>query len=276
MTKIPETIDQLQLKLDGSVLYMTLNDPESRNALSEDLLDDLIRVLAEIKDNLGISTVVVRGAGGVFCAGGNLKGFAQQSNSGTGDNSQLKREIADGNWRVGRGLFNGFNRLPQTVIMVTEGAAMGGGVGLACCSDVTITSKDCKFSTTETSLGLVPAQIASFVIQRVGLTEARRMMLTGVRFNGEEAKRLGIAHFCEEDTEAVDSRLEKVLASIQRCGPQANRMTKELMFHYMDHGLEPTLEFAGDLFAQCMLGEETKEGLAAFIEKRKPSWASGE
>ncbi len=276
MTTLPETIEQLQLRLDGSVLYMTLNDPESRNALSEDLLDDLIRVLAEIKDNLDISTVVVRGAGQVFCAGANLKGFAQQSNSGTGDNSQLMREIADGNWRVGRGLFNGFNRLPQTVIMVTEGAAMGGGVGLACCSDVTITSKDCKFSTTETSLGLVPAQIASFVIQRVGLTEARRMMLTGVRFNGEEAKRLGIAHFCEEDTEAVNSRLEKVLASIQRCGPQANRMTKELMFHYMDHGLEPTLEFAGDLFAQCMLGEETKEGLAAFIEKRKPSWASGE
>ena len=98
-------------------------------------------------------------------------------------------------------------------------------------------------------------------------------MLTGVRFDGEEAKRLGIAHFCEDDAAAVNVRLEQVLASVRRCGPQANRMTKELLFHYMDQGLAPTLEFAGKLFADCMLGDEAKEGVASFVEKRKPRWA---
>jgi len=276
MTKIPETSEKLQLRVDRSVLHLTLNDPKSGNALSAELADDLVRVLTALKDNTDIAVVVVRGAGKVFCAGGNLKGFAEKYHHDNADTQTLKREIAEANWQAGRDLFNGFNRLPQTVIMVVQGAAMGGGVGLACCNDVMITSKDCRFSTTETSLGLIPAQIASFVIQRVGFTQARRMMLTGVRFDGEEAQRLGIAHFCEDDADAVNNRLEKVLASVRRCGPQANRMTKELLFHYMDHGLEPTLEFAGGLFADCMLGDEAKEGVAAFIEKRKPEWATGE
>lgn len=272
MTKMPETSEKLQLSVDRSVLHMTLNDPGSGNALSEDLADELVNVLTALKSNNEIAAVVVRGAGKVFCAGGNLKGFAGKYHDESADITALKQEIASANWQAGRELFNGFNRLPQTVIMVVQGAAMGGGVGLACCNDVMITSKDCRFSTTETSLGLIPAQIASFVIQRVGFTEARRMMLTGVRFDGEEALRLGIAHFCESDTDAVNNRLEKVLASVRRCGPRANRMTKELLFHYMDHGLEPTLEYAANQFADCMLGDEAKEGIAAFIEKRKPNW----
>lgn len=272
MNQIPETSASLELKLDRSVLYMTLNDPDSGNALSEEMAADLVRVLSALRSNEEIAVVVVRGSGKVFCAGGNLKGFAEKYHGDNVDIPELKREIASTNWQAGRELFNGFNRLPQTVIMVVEGAAMGGGVGLACCNDVMITSKDCRFSTTETSLGLVPAQIASFVVQRIGLTQSRRIMLTGVRFNGVEAERLGIAHFCEEDAEAVNARLEEVLASVRRCGPRANRMTKELLFHYMDHGLAPTLEFAGILFAECMLGEEAKEGVAAFVEKRTADW----
>ena len=272
MHKLPETSSRLELKLDRSVLHMTLNDPKFGNALSEEMADDLSRVLTALRYNTDIAAVVLRGAGKVFCAGGNLKGFAEKYHGENSDIPEMKKEIASTNWQAGRELFNGFNRLPQTVIMVVEGAAMGGGVGLACCSDVTITSKDCKYSTTETSLGLIPAQIASFIVQRIGLTQSRRIMLTGVRFNGVEAERLGIAHFCEEDADAVNARLEEVLASVRRCGPAANRMTKELLFHYMDQGLAPTLEFAGKLFADCMLGDEAKEGVASFVEKRKPNW----
>ena len=273
MNTLPETSERLKLKLDRSVLHMTLNDPKFGNALSEEMAEDMVLTLTALRDNEDIAAVVVRGAGKVFCAGGNLKGFAEKYHADNADIPELKREIASTNWQAGRDIFNGFNRLPQTVIMVVEGAAMGGGVGLACCNDVMITSKDCRFSTTETSLGLIPAQIASFIIQRIGLTQSRRIMLTGVRFKGEEAERLGIAHFCEEDADAVSARLEEVLTSVRRCGPGANRMTKELLFHYMDHGLEPTLEFAGKLFADCMLGDEAKEGVASFVEKRKPEWA---
>lgn len=272
MNNLPEVSERLELKLDGSVLHLTLNDPRFGNALSEEMADDLARVLTALRYNDRIAAVVVRGAGKVFCAGGNLKGFAEKYHGDNDNIPALKREIANANWQAGRDIFNGFNRLPQTVIMVVEGAAMGGGVGLACCNDVMITSKDCRFSTTETSLGLIPAQIASFVVQRIGLTQSRRIMLTGVRFNGVEAERLGMAHFCEEDADAVNARLEEILTSVRRCGPGANRMTKELLFHYMDHGLAPTLEFAGKLFADCMLGEEAKEGVASFVEKRKPKW----
>lgn len=272
--KLPATGDKVQLLEERSVLYITLNDPRYRNALSDDVLSDLIKVLTALRETTKISVVVLRGAGGVFCAGGNLKGFAEDYQRNNTDTAELKKEIATANWHMGREIFRAFGRLPQTVITVVEGAAMGGGVGLACCNDVMITAADCKYSTTETTLGLIPAQIASFVVERIGLTEARRIMLTGVRFDGVEAKRMGIAHYCEADADAVNARLEEVLSSVRRCGPQANRMTKELLFHYMEHGLDPTLEFAGTLFGECMLGDEAKEGVAAFLEKRKPEWAS--
>ena len=272
MNTLPKTSDKVLLELDRTVLHITLNDPGFGNALSEEMVADLTTVLTAVKARTDIAAVVLRGGGKVFCAGGNLKGFAEKYHGEITNLPELKREIAQTNWEAGREIFNGFNRLPQTVIMVVEGAAMGGGVGLSCCNDVMITSKDCKFSTTETSLGLIPAQIASFIVQRIGFTESRRIMLTGVRFNGEEAKQMGMAHFCEEDKEAVNKRLEEVLKSVRRCGPAANRMTKELLFHYMDHGLTPTLQFAGELFSDCMIGDEAKEGVASFVEKRKPNW----
>ncbi len=272
--KLPETSEKVLLLEDRLVLHITLNDPRYRNALSDDVVSDLIKVLAALRDTTEITAVVLRGAGGVFCAGGNLKSFAEDYQHSDTDIAELEKKIAATNWYMGREIFRAFGRLPQTVITVVEGAAMGGGVGLACCNDVMITAVDCKYSTTETTLGLIPAQIASFVVERIGLTEARRIMLTGVRFDGVEAKRMGMAHYCEVDADAVNERLEEVISSVRRCGPQANRMTKELLFHYMEHGLDPTLEFAGKLFGKCMLGDEAKEGVASFIEKRKPEWVS--
>ena len=125
----------------------------------------------------------------------------------------------------------------------------------------------------ETSLGIPPAQIAPFVTERVGLTQARRLMLTGARFKGEEAVALGVAHMVAEDAEDLDRQCQQVLEQIVSCAPAANAVTKAIVFETLRRPRAEALDFAADGFARCMLSDEGREGVAAFIERRQPQWA---
>ena len=140
-------------------------------------------------DDRSVRTLILRGKGGTFCAGADLKGFK----SGAQGGEPNEDEVARGNRNFGD-LMLKLNEQPQVVIMLVDGAAIGGGLGLCCVGDVTIVTRDAKFRLSETSLGIPPAQIAPFVTERVGLTHARRLMLTGARFNGAEAVQYGIGH----------------------------------------------------------------------------------
>jgi isohexenylglutaconyl-CoA hydratase len=165
------------------------------------------------------------------------------------------------------------NEQPQVVIMLVEGAAIGGGLGLACVADVTLVTVDARFRLSETSLGIPPAQIAPFVTERVGLTQARRLMLTGARFKGEEAVRLGIGHQVASDAADLDAQCDVILGHINACAPGANAVTKGILFESLRRPRAEALDFASQGFAQCMLSSEGLEGIAAFVEKRKPVWA---
>ena len=125
----------------------------------------------------------------------------------------------------------------------------------------------------ETSLGLLPAQIAPFVVRRIGLTQARRLALTAARFDGEQARQLGLVHFVENDATARQERLEQQLAQVLRCAPGANARTKALLLASVDQPLGSLLDQAADDFAQAVSGEEGTEGTLAFVQKRQPSWA---
>jgi isohexenylglutaconyl-CoA hydratase len=139
--------------------------------------------------------------------------------------------------------------------------------------DITIVTRDAKFRLSETSLGIPPAQIAPFVTERVGLTQARRLMLTGARFTGEDAVRFGIAHLLAEDAADLQAKCAEVLQQIALCAPQANAVTKAIVFETTRRPRAEALDFAARGFATCMLSEEGREGIAAFVEKRRPSWA---
>ncbi|KZZ33174.1 hypothetical protein A3756_19460 [Oleiphilus sp. HI0086] len=165
------------------------------------------------------------------------------------------------------------NQIPQVLIVVTEGAVLGGGFGLACISDVALTSSDAKFGLPETGLGIPPAQIAPFVVTRIGLTQARRLALLGSCFNGQEAKELGIVHEAHETSEALEEDLESVLSQVKRCAPDANRITKELILGVGKQPLEELLDSAAHSFSQAVQGKEGQEGTMAFVQKRLPSWA---
>jgi len=263
--ELPET-QSLILEHRGSVLKIWLNRPEAKNALSEEMTDELHLVLDAIRDDRSIRTIVLRGRGGVFCAGGDIKGFKSDMQAVSA------AQVAKSNRSFGD-LMIKLNEQPQVVIILVEGAAIGGGLGLACVADVTLVTVDARFRLSETSLGIPPAQIAPFVTERVGLTQARRLMLTGARFKGEEAVRLGIGHQVASDAADLDAQCDVILGHINACAPGANAVTKGILFESLRRPRAEALDFASQGFAQCMLSSEGLEGIAAFVEKRKPVWA---
>jgi isohexenylglutaconyl-CoA hydratase len=266
MTTLPTTT-AIILEREDSVLRIWFNRPEARNALNAEITGELSAVLDAVRGDRTVRTLVLRGKGGVFCAGGDIKGF-QSGMQGSGDAAAVAR----GNRSFGD-LMIKLNEQPQVVVMLVEGGAVGGGLGLACIGDVTIVEKETRFQLSETSLGIPPAQIAPFVVERVGLTQARRLMLTGARFKGEEAVRLGIGHFLADGANDVETVCKAVLDQIANCAPGANTVTKAILFEATRKPRAEALDFAAEGFARCMLSDEGREGVAAFIEKRKARWA---
>ena len=267
MSSLPDTKD-LVLDKNGSVLTLWFNRTEAKNSLSGEMVDEIHAVLDAAREDPALRTLVIRGKGGIFCAGGDIKGFKSGLQGGEPDED----EVAAGNREFGD-LMIKLNEQPQTVIMLVEGAAIGGGLGLCCVGDVTIVTRDARFRLSETSLGIPPAQIAPFVTERIGLTQARRLMLTGARFKGEEAVRYGIGHILAEDADDMEAKCADVLQQVSLCAPGANAVTKAIVFEALRKPRPEALDYASRGFARCMLSDEGREGVAAFIEKRKPAWA---
>jgi len=269
---LPDT-ETLLLDHKEHALFITLNRPKSRNAMSLLMVQELMSVFESIKDSLKIRAVVLRGANGHFCAGGDIKDMAGAraaagSSSSSSSDSDPFYEL---NRAFGKMLVQA-NEIAQVLVVVTEGAVLGGGFGLVCISDIALSSSSAKFGLPETGLGIPPAQIAPFVVSRVGLTQARRLALLGVRFDGDEAKQLGIVHEVHDDTEALDASLEKVLRQVKRCAPLANSMTKSLILSVGQEPLDELLDSAARSFSSAVQGAEGQEGTLAFIQKRAPSW----
>ncbi|MEB0047173.1 MULTISPECIES: enoyl-CoA hydratase/isomerase family protein [unclassified Pseudomonas] len=255
----------LLLDHHNGVLHITLNRPESRNAMSLHMVAELRAVLEAVRDDREIRALVISGAGGHFCAGGDIKDMAHARVEGPTAYRDLNRAFG--------ALLEEVQHAPQVVITVLQGAVLGGGFGLACVSDVTLADHQAQFGLPETSLGLLPAQIAPFVVQRIGLTHVRRLALTAARFDGKEAKRLGLVHFVEHDPQALAERLDDVLAHVLCCAPGANATTKKLLLASVGQPSGALLDQAAEWFSDAVTGAEGVEGTMAFVQKRKPGWA---
>ncbi|AIG05783.1 putative enoyl-CoA hydratase/isomerase [Pseudomonas fluorescens] len=256
------TWETLLLEPHNGVLHITLNRPQSRNAMSLQMVSELRTVLTDVAHDEHMRALVISGAGGHFCAGGDVKDMNRAGS---------REGLRDLNRAFGA-LLQEVEALPQVVIVVLQGAVLGGGLGLACVSDIAIADHQAQFGLPETSLGVLPAQIAPFVVRRIGLTQARRLALTAARFDGLEAQRLGLVHVVEHDPQGLAQRLDEVLGQVLRCAPQANARTKALLLQSLDQPLEPLLDQAADWFAEAVTGDEGTEGTQAFVEKRKARW----
>jgi isohexenylglutaconyl-CoA hydratase len=258
----------IDLELRSGWLTVWFNQPDNRNALSAELTADLMAVLEAVRDDRAVRGITLRGRGGVFCAGADLKAFNSGHRSAGGPSRQDVIEQS----KRGAVMFGTVNTMPQVTIAIIEGAAMAGGFGLACCCDVVICEAGAKFAMTETAIGLSPAQISPFVIQKLGYATGRRLMLTAARFEGREAKDLGFADFIGEGTPALEAIELQIRKAVLRCAPGAVADTKALILALPRLDRTATIEAAAGNFADRMLSDEAREGVASFVEKRKASW----
>jgi isohexenylglutaconyl-CoA hydratase len=270
MTNLP-TFETLLLQRDGGTLHVTLNRPETKNALGRAMVRDLTAVADLLGAHADIRVAVIRGANGTFCSGGDINGFKEMFST-PAPKAGEQDGVASHNRRFGA-IMSRFEALPQTIVMVVEGAAYGGGLGLMCGGDVVLATEDARFSISETTLGIPPAQIAPFVAARIGVARTRRLSLTAHRFDGREAERIGLVDQACAGTAALEAALAEVLRGIARCAPGANAVTKRLILDSRSLPREKLLDQSADAFAACLRGPEGQEGVTAYLEKRKPKWA---
>ncbi|MHA1564733.1 MAG: enoyl-CoA hydratase/isomerase family protein [Alphaproteobacteria bacterium] len=263
--------ETLLLRSGGGRLYVTFNRPERRNAMNNRMVSELHAVADHLIEDRTIRTVILRGAGGYFCAGGDNKERRNHIDSTTNtDNPAMARN------RISGRLFDKFANLPQTTVAVVEGVALGGGFGFACLADITLVDTDAKLGMPETRLGIAPAQIAPYVVRRVGLPAARHMALTGRRIEGAEALALGIAQYLFRGAEELEATLESVLLEIEACGPAACAATKSIMGMAERLPADELIERAAEIFSELSSSAEGREGHLAFVEKRPPRWPGPE
>ena len=242
------------------------------------MVRELRQALAEAEATAGsghaIRVVVLRGAGGHFCAGGDLKDMAaahQRAAQAMGGADPAGDPLAEVNAEFGH-LCAAFSATPLAVVAVLEGTVMGGGLGLACVADVAIATETARFRLPETSLGVVPAQIAPFLVERLGYSQARRLAVTGGRLDAAQALAIGLVHQQVASAE-VDAALQNVLADILACAPGALAATKALMAKARWSAPAALVDEAAAIFSHAAQGPEGQEGTGAFLQKRKPGWA---
>jgi methylglutaconyl-CoA hydratase len=258
-----QTQDLLSSEMDGPVLYLRLNRPEVHNALNVGLIAELTAVFTAIPTRDDVRVVVLGGNGRSFCAGADLA---------------YMRDIAAADFAANaadaEGLFDlmlAIDRCPRPVIGRVHGAAIGGGVGLVSCCDIVIAAERASFAFSEVRLGVVPAVISPFVLRKIGAGQARRLFLSGERFDAAHAQTIGLVHEVVS-AEALDDRVAHYIEQILAGAPGAQAAAKALINAVDGRSPGDVRDFTSRLIAERRAGVEGQEGMSAFLQKRKPAW----
>lgn len=260
----------IRIKTRGAFVFVTLDAQATRNALSEVMVAGLNDAIALAGSRSETRALVIRGAGGTFCAGGDFSRFRELMASAAP--AEGPDPVAVLNLSFGA-MLERLQTCPVATIAVVEGAAMGGGVGLAAACDFVLASSTAQFGMPEVTLGLPPAQIAPFVAARLGHGPALRLMLTGRRLTAAQALACGLADEVLEPV-ALNERANALLVELGRAEPAALRATKSILEKHRTEPLAPTLEFASLAFATALRSGTASEGLAALSAKRAAAWVT--
>jgi isohexenylglutaconyl-CoA hydratase len=257
----------LRLARAQGVLRVELHRPETRNAMSLQMVQELGEVLRAAEADDAVRVLLLRGAGGHFCSGADLRDMA----AARGRLAEDPAAISKVNAAFGQ-LCAEIAASPLAVVAVLEGSVMGAGLGLACAADVALCEREASFRLPETALGLVPAQIAPLLLERVGYSQAKRLAVTGGRISGDEAAAIGLVHSVHEGGAALEAAQQAVIADILRCAPGAIGATKALLARSRWQTPLAMVADAAEVFSRAALGSEGVEGLLAFMHKRAPAW----
>jgi methylglutaconyl-CoA hydratase len=257
-------VSGLAIERDGGVAHVWLDRPERRNAFDAGLIAAIHEAFSGFAADEALRAVVVAGRGPSFCAGADLEWMRAAGELGG------ERNVADA--EAAAAMFSRVDSCPVPVIARVQGAALGGGTGLACCCDIVLAREDARFGFTEVRLGLVPATISPFALARIGRSQARALFVTGEVFDAAHALRIGLVHEVHPDDEALDAAVERALAAVLRGGPEAVRASKALVARLRDGDPAPQSADAAELIAERRASSEGREGIAAFLERREPRW----
>ena len=256
------TIDQ------RGVARLTMNRPDIRNAFNEELIGEICEAMGRLNADANVRVIVLTGAGKAFSAGADLNMMKRASGYSAAENKDDARRLAH--------MLSSIYHSAKPTVALVNGPAMGGGLGLIAACDIAIGADTSFFALSEVRVGLIPAVISPFVIQAITVRQARRYFVTGERFDAETAQRIGLLHKIAAP-DALNDELESVVADLLQCGPHSQEMAQELIRKVAYRPLgDAVMEETATMIAKTRASEEGKEGVTAFLEKRKPNWLKSE
>ena len=258
------SVSTIIIEKENSVATIILNRPEVHNAMNSTMISELTEAFKKIPEDKNIRVVVLKGNGKSFCAGADLNYMKSIAEYGFEENVEDGKRLA--------ALFRSIYECPVPTIAVVHGAAFGGANGLLSACDIVIADKNTKFAFSEVKLGIAPATISPFVIKRIGEYGAKELMMTGRRFNAREAEKWHLVNQTTE-TENLEEALQGYINEFLISAPQAVKTTKKMINEVINStDIAGTTDDMANLIAKLRAADEGQEGMAAFLEKRKPNW----
>ena len=246
------------------VARLTMNRPEVRNAFNEELIHQICDAMGRFNNDPNVRVVVLTGAGNAFSAGADLNMMKRVAGYSAAENKDDARRLAH--------MLQSIYHSPKPTIALVNGPAMGGGLGLIAACDIAVGAEEAFFALSEVRVGLIPAVISPFVVQAMGVRQARRYFLTGERFDSKTAEDMGLLHM-RAPASALGDALEGVVENLLVGAPEAQGEAKQLIrtvkYQYITEGV---LNETAERIARRRASPEGKEGVTAFLEKRKPGW----
>ncbi|MEM9832862.1 MAG: enoyl-CoA hydratase-related protein [Bacteroidota bacterium] len=261
--------ETIELEANNNIATLWLNRPEVRNAFNNHMISEMMDCLQTIEHQPEITAVVIRGRGKAFCAGADIQWMKSFSSLSYKEDFQENMHLAR--------CFYMIYTLSKPTIALVHGAAFGGANGLLAACDMAYCLSDTKFAFSEVKIGIIPATISPYIIKRIGEFNARELMLTGRRFTGEEAARRGLVNTAFLSHEALEMHVQQMVQELKTSAPGAMNSCKELIFNITkSENFNETLDYTARMIADARASEEGQEGMAAFLEKRKPNWAASD
>lgn len=252
----------LQISFEHGLATLTLNRPDKRNAISYELIDDLLRALDDVKHS-SAQVLIITGAGKAFCSGMDLDNLKALTGRSPEQSLEDSKKMAS--------LFRSLYDFPKPTIAAVNGAAVAGGTGIATLCDFTLAAPEAKFGYTEVRIGFVPAIVSTFLLRQVGEKIARDLLLTGRLFDAQEALRIGLISEIVPSEKLLD-RARALAAQIMENSPASLAYTKRLLSGHARAELDSQIETAVRENADIRATFDFREGVSSFLEKRKPKW----
>ncbi len=256
-------IELIVKKETASVL---LNRPKVRNALNKEMMSQLIEILVYLRKQQEIRFVILEGRGNIFCSGADLKWMQQAAGMSLEDNFDESLLLAK--------CIHHIYKTEKITIAKVHGGAYGGAIGMMAACDFACCTANTSFALSEVKLGLIPAVIAPYVLRRVGISNAKELMLTARKFNGTDAEKYGLVNKCLKNEEELSVHIHNLIAELRHTAPKAQQQLKSLLNNLLFSEInDTTINHTAEIIANARLTGEAKEGVSAFLQKRTPRWS---